>query len=513
MGFLGLGLVILCVVFIFWGLKLVIKIWWRPKMLEKILRKQGNLHVLPYRPPYGDFKEMREMAMKVRSKPMQLNHNIASHVDPFLQELTTNFKKPIVLWYGGNPNVVIMDPKLVREILTKNFEFKKPEISPTRKFFLKGLANIDGDKWALHRKIINPAFHTEKLKGMLPSFMVSCEEMVEKWEKLIGDEGDNVELDVLLEFQKLTGDIISRAAFGSNLEEGKLIFSLQRKQGKYLLQSLLSLTSPCSRLLLSKLKKKMLQIHKEIQLILEGVIKKREKAILSGNSYQNDLLNQLIKSNFDEIENNKNKGMSREDVIEECKLFYFAGHETTANLLTWTMIALSMHQHWQVKARNEVLQLIGKNRPTFDELNQLKLVNMILLEVLRLYPPTSIMRTIHEDTKIGDYTFPRGIMFTIPTYLIHRDPNLWGEDANEFNPVRFSDGISKATKDQSCFFAFGWGPRLCVGQNFAMLEAKLALVLILQHFSFGLSSSYRHSPNVSITLQPQFGAQIVLNKI
>ncbi|XP_065873368.1 cytochrome P450 72A397-like [Euphorbia lathyris] len=510
---LGLGLLLLSVILINWGIKMVIKIWWRPKMLEKKLRKQGDFHVLPYKIPYGNVKEMRELGMKAKSKAMQLNHDIAPRLDPFLQGLTTTFKKPIVMWYGGIPNVVIMDPKLVREILTKKMEFKKPEITPTMKFFLKGLANIDGDKWSLHRKIINPAFHIEKLKGMLPSFMVCCEEMVEKWEKMIGEE-DCVELDVLIEFQKLTADIISRAAFGSNLQEGNLIFALQRQQGKYFLQSLFSLTSPWSRLLLSKLKKKMMQIHREIQVILEGVIKKREKAILSGSGDQKDLLDLLLKSNFDEIENNKNnKGMSREDVIEECKLFYFAGHETTANLLTWTIICLSMDPKWQDKARKEVLQLIGKNRPTFDDLNQLKIVNMILLEVLRLYPPTSLMRTVQEETKIGDYTFPGGIMFTIPTYLIHRDPNLWGEDANEFNPDRFSDGISKATKDQSCFFAFGWGPRICIGQNFAMLEAKLALVLILQHFSFGLSSSYAHSPHVSITLQPQFGAQIILNKI
>lgn len=141
-------------------------------------------------------------------------------------------------------------------------------------------------------------------------------------------------------------------------------------------------------------------------------------------------------------------------------------------------------------------------------------MNMILLEILRLYPPTSLVRSIKEETKLGEYSFPGGVSLLIPVYLIHRDPELWGEDATEFNPERFSDGISKATKDsQSSFFSFGWGPRMCIGQNFAMLEAKLALTLILQHFSFELSPSYKHSPNVALTLQPQFGAQIIIHKI
>ncbi|KAF2283278.1 hypothetical protein GH714_043630 [Hevea brasiliensis] len=485
----------------------------RPKMMEKKLRKQG-IHVLPYKLIYGNVKEMIKLASEARSKQMELTHDIAPRVDPFLQQLSMIHKKPFAAWYGMVPRVTIMDPKLIREILTRKFEFRKPEVSPTMKFFLKGLANIDGDKWVKHRKIINPAFHIEKLKGMLPSFMASCEEMIEKWDNMMDSSAKSCELDVFPEFQNLTGDIISRAAFSSNLEEGRLIFSLQRKQAQLLLQSLFNLNSLWSRFFPSKLNKRMMQIHEEVKTLLRGLIENREKAILSGNEHKDDLLNLLLKSNFNEIQQNKNVGMSRDDVIEECKLFYFAGHETTANLLAWTMIVLSMHQNWQEKARQEVLQHIGKNKPTFDELNKLKLVNLILLEVLRLYPPTSLVRSIQEETKLGEYSLPAGVSLQIPLYLIHRDPELWGQDATEFNPERFSEGISKASKDlQSPFFSFGWGPRTCIGQNFAMIEAKLALALILQHFSFELSPTYKHSPNVALTLQPQFGAQVIIHKI
>ena len=124
----------------------------------------------------------------------------------------------------------------------------------------------------------------------------------------------------------------------------------------------------------------MKHIHQEIRSLLQGIIENREKAILSGNSEQNDLLNLLLESNFIEIHQNRNDGMSRDDVIEECKLFYFAGHETTANLLTWTMVVLGMHKNWQEKARQEVLNLIGKHEPTFEELNRLKIVSLLFFE-------------------------------------------------------------------------------------------------------------------------------------
>jgi len=497
-------------------------VWFRPKKLERILRNQclsGN----PYRLVFGDSKESSIMFKEACSKPMNLSHDIAPRVLPFVHRTVKNHGKNCFEWIGPTPRVNISNPEDLKDIFAKYMDFQKPKSNPYVKLIAAGLANHEDEKWVKHRRIINPAFHLQKLKQMVPAFHESCSEMISKWKELVvrSKDGRSCELDVWPFLQNMTADVISRTAFGSSYEQGRRIFQLQIELAQLAITSTRSIYIPGWRFVPTKMNRRMKEIDKEIQASLKEMINKREKAMRIGEdtTTKDDLLGILLESNFREIQehgnNNiqKNAGMSIEDVIEECKLFYLAGQETTSVLLVWTLVLLSQYPNWQRRAREEVLQVFGNNKPHFDGLAHLKVVTMILNEVLRLYPPVVLLvRKVYKETRLGKMTLPAGVEVSLPTMLLHHDTELWGDDATEFKPERFSEGVSKATNGRVCFFPFGWGPRICIGQNFAMVEAKMALSLILQKFTFESSPSYAHAPFTIITLQPQFGAHIILHR-
>ncbi|KAJ8755703.1 hypothetical protein K2173_022686 [Erythroxylum novogranatense] len=498
-----------------WAWRVLNWVWLRPKRLERYLRQQG-LKGTPYTLVFGDLKKNAAMLKQARSRPVTLSDAVAPCVIPIVHRTVTDCGKNSFNWMGPIPRVNIMDPQSLKEVFLKIDEFQKPKGNPLVKLLATGLANYEGEKWAKHRKIINPAFHLEKLKLMIPVIYQSCNKMIGEWETLVYEKG-TCELDVWPHLQNLTRDIISRTAFGSNYEEGKIIFDLLKEQARLIVQVFQSVYIPGWRFLPTQTNKRLEAVDKEIRASLKAIINKRERAIKAGESENDDLLGLLMESNFREIQEHGNMttmGMSSQDVIEECKLFYFAGQETTSVLLVWTLILLSKYPDWQHRAREEVLRVFGDDVPDFDGLNHLKIVTMILYEVLRLYPPVvQLSRAVCNETKLGSLNLPAGVHISLPTILVHVDPELWGDDASEFQPQRFSEGISKATKNPVSFFPFGWGPRICIGQNFALAEAKIALALILRRFSFHLAPSYVHSPRTVITLQPEHGAPLILHKL
>lgn len=141
-------------------------------------------------------------------------------------------------------------------------------------------------------------------------------------------------------------------------------------------------------------------------------------------------------------------------------------------------------------------------------------MTMVLLETLRLYAPVmSILRKPISDIRLGSLSIPKGTGIVIPVPILHRDKEVWGACANEFDPLRFENGVANAAKTPQALLGFSIGPRSCIGQNFAMLEAKSVMSMILQKFSFTLSPKYVHAPADHITLQPKFGLPIVLRPL
>lgn len=141
-------------------------------------------------------------------------------------------------------------------------------------------------------------------------------------------------------------------------------------------------------------------------------------------------------------------------------------------------------------------------------------MTMVLFETLRLYSPALFMqRKTLADMTVGSIKLPKGIAIVIPIPLMHREKVAWGDDADEFNPMRFENGIAGAAKVPHGLLAFSMGPRNCIGQNFSMLEAKSTLALMLQKFSFTLSPEYVHAPVDIFTLKPKFGLPVILRPL
>ncbi|KAK3164842.1 hypothetical protein QOZ80_1AG0025520 [Eleusine coracana subsp. coracana] len=499
---------------LWWAWRVLESAWIIPRRLGPALQAQG-VRGTTYRFPFGDLKEFAKLAAAARAKPMPLSHDITPRVNRLYYNAIREQGKISVTWFGPTPRVIVNDPKLVREIMgNKSGHFLKRRNNGIVRRLANGLVSHEGQKWAAHRRIINPAFHVEKLKKMLPAFAACSNELITRWAGYLESNGRK-EIDVWPEFQNLTGDVISRSAFGSSFSEGRRIFQLQSEQAQNVVKLINTLYLPGFGLLPTKLNRAIKANASEVEALLRGIVGKRERAMKEGHANSGDLLGLLMESNVEETKQagNTKPIMTMDDIIGELKLFYFAGMDTTAVLLTWTMVVLSMHPEWQDRAREEVQRVFGQNQPDLDGINQLKLVTMILYEVLRLYPPViQLDRQTNKETELGGVTYPPGVILSLPIVFIHHDKDVWGDDADEFRPERFADGISRASKDAPAFFPFGWGPRICVGQNFALVEAKLALSNILQHFSFRLSSSYTHAPFPVSTLQPEYGAQIVLSK-
>ncbi|KAH0866090.1 hypothetical protein HID58_083301 [Brassica napus] len=348
---------------------------------------------------------------------------------------------------------------------------------------------------------------THYKKSILPALNSSCKEMLEEWEKLASAER-TVELDSWTYCHDLTRNMLARASFGDSYKDGTKSFEIQQEQIDLGLRALRSVYIPGSKYLPTKFNKRA---------IFKDMIETKEKEIKRGraNDKNSDLLCSMLDSNAKQIkQHGPDSGLSLDDLIDDCKAFYLAGQHATSSLFVWTLVALSQHQDWQNKARDEISQAFGNNEPDFEGLSHLKVVSMILHEVLRLYSPAYFTSRITEqEVKLQRFSLPEGVVITIPMLLVHHDPDLWGDDVKQFKPERFINGVASATKGRLSFLPFSSGPRTCIGQNFSILQAKLFVAMILQRFSVELSPPYTHAPFPAITTVPQHGAHLIIRKV
>ncbi|KAH7299614.1 hypothetical protein KP509_24G020700 [Ceratopteris richardii] len=350
---------------------------------------------------------------------------------------------------------------------------------------------------------------------MVPTMSDLTIELMEKWEPHVKEKEA---INVAEEFQKLGADIIAHTAFGSSFAEGKMVFDLQHEL--HMLASKLGSTIyiPGSQYFPSRENLYRKSINKKIEKVLGQLIENRMESgeATEGDGYGNDLLGLMLAANQGVMNGNmKGLSMGLHELIDECKTFFFAGHETTASLITFMFLLLATHPEWQERLREEVLEACRDKRiPTADSLNNMKLVNMVIYETLRLYPPAIlVMRETDSDLKLRDKVIPAGTVIVVPIIAWHHYERFWEMEVKEFHPERFEEGILKACKVPGAYLPFSFGPRNCIGQVFATIEAKVVLATVLQRYRFRMSPHYVHAPTVALTLKPEFGMPIVFEEI
>ncbi|PRQ40577.1 putative cytochrome P450 [Rosa chinensis] len=504
----------LCVFLLIGLIKIFQKLWWNPTRLQSLLASQG-IKGPPYRLIHGNNKETSYFRKEAMSRPKGLSHDVFCAILPHMHSWTKIYGKNFLQWDGLEPVLVITEPELCKEILN-NKDNAFPKSKPhgyIKKLLGDGLVTTpDGEKWAKLRKLANHTFHGNSLKSMIPAMVASTETMLKGWKNHEGEE-----IEVFEEFRLLTSDVISRTAFGSSYLEGKNIFDLLFKISSLSMKfvSFKPIFPGFSKFLRFSGESELEKLEKAIHDSIMKIIKARERKAVNGeeDGFGRDFLGLLLEAHHD---TNDNQRISVDNVVDECKTLYLAGHESTATLLAWTVFLLAHHTDWQEEARKEVLQLFGKQTPNPDGIAKLKTMSMILNESLRLYAPVLgiVKRKVEKEVRLGNFSLPANLELAIFFLAVHYDPQIWGQDAQLFKPERFSEGVAKATKDNlGAFLPFGLGPRICVGFNFATTEAKIALSMILQRYSFTLSPAYVHSPSQYLTIRPQHGVQVILHSL
>ncbi|XP_039142783.1 LOW QUALITY PROTEIN: cytochrome P450 734A6-like [Dioscorea cayenensis subsp. rotundata] len=476
------------------GMKMVELLWWRPRRLEEHFSKQG-IRGPPYRFFLGNVKEMVGFMLEASSKPMipHNSHNVLPRVLSFYHHWKKIYGSTFLLWFGPTPRLTVSDPDLIREILVSRSDaFDRYESHPlVRQLEGDGLVSLRGEKWAHHRKVLTPTFHMDNLKLLIPYIGKTVLKMLEDKMKVAKassslsseeEEIEEIEIDVSEWFHTVTEDTITRTAFGQSYDDGRAVCHLQAQQMTFAAEAFRKVLIPGYRFLPTKRNASSWRLDKEIKKNLVGLIKKRKESSLEEeemrrrrrkkddddddddddgqHEYCKDLLGQMIKAST-----------PANEIVEECKTFFFAGKQTTSNLLTWTTVLLAMHPEWQELARHEVLRFCGsRDIPTSrDHLAKLKTLGMIINETLRLYPPAvATIRKAKVDVELRGYKIPQGTEILIPIMAVHHDVKIWGPDAAEFNPARFMDRARSPTG----FIPFGVGPRMCIGKKLGAFGGK-----------------------------------------
>ncbi|HEY1012348.1 MAG TPA: cytochrome P450 [Herpetosiphonaceae bacterium] len=362
-----------------------------------------------------------------------------------------------------------------------------------------GILTLEGDSWLRQRRLAQPAFHRARLMGFGEIMARRAGELIERWRPAAA-AGSPV--DVTHEMMRVTIEIVGEALFSANVSDSvdriDRPFAVLRDHVMYRFYHPLALPErvPTGR------NRRFMASKRELDEIVYEIIRQRRAGQGQGAG---DLLAMLM----DARDEDTGEMMNDLQLRDEVTTLLLAGHETTAVALSWACHLLAEHPEIQARLQAEVDQVLGGRAPTLDDLPQLPYARMVIDETMRLYPPVyGLVRQAAQDDEIRGYRVSKRAIISIVPYVTHRHPEFW-DQPEVFDPERFSPERS-AGRPAFAYFPFGGGPRMCMGNHFALMEAQLILALIAQRYALRSLPGHPIEPEPSITLRPRHGIKLLL---
>ncbi len=391
---------------------------------------------------------------------------------------------------------LITNPEMIKEVLvTKQRDFIKGEfLQRTKKVFGEGLLTSEGDFHHRQRRLVQPAFHQDRIEAYAKTMVAFAEEATSKWK-------NKQVLDIHSEMEKLTMRIVAKCLFDADVQEESESVA---KDLSLMIDYFNRLSSPLSRIL------EKLPSNRKYDLALKRIDKRMYELIDSRRKSGKDLgdLLSMLLSAKDE----KGEGMSDKQLRDEVLILFAAGHETTANALTWTWYLLFQHPEVEDKLHQEIDSVLpGKASPSAQDVEKLTFTTKVFTESMRIYPPAWILvRQAVRASSIGGYLIPKESGVVISQLLMHRNPRFF-DRPETFDPDRWTAEL-KEKLPKFAYFPFGAGPRSCVGEPFAWMEGTLLLAAIAKNWKLHHVSGHKVEMLPRITLRPKYGMKMELEK-